>query len=264
MKSNLAHSLNNRAELLASWNFQGQDGSFYSDITENGNDLIPTGNVIHSNEGLFSGQITLDGSSSYVSTSSPVLDTDKSFSITAWVKLDSKLVKGSPILKEEEWARTAISQDCSTHSVFYLGVRRIEEARPDGVSFRLVKWSFTIAPKDGRESGKFDWCRANSTTIADESFLDKWVFLVGVLDTEERMAKLYLPSLNEIGTKKVPDDWDFWQTNGGLQIGRARWLGNDLDHWPGSIGPIRAYSGTLTPKEAKQIYLMDLANQQLK
>lgn len=257
MKNNTTQRLYKQAEPLAFWNFIKKDGLLFKDQKiENGNNLLPTGNIDYSNKGPFPG-IALDGHSSYLSTSVPVLNTDKSFSIAAWVRLDSKLVKGTPILKEKEWSRTAISQNCPTHSMFYLGVRRIEEEN-DGVYVRSVKWSFTIAPIDGSESGKFDWCRANSSTIVDENFLDKWVLLVGILDTEERTVKLYVPSLNEIGTKKVPDGWDFWQAKGGFQVGRSRWLGNDLDHWPGSIGPIRAYSGILTAEEIKAIYSSDL------
>jgi hypothetical protein len=238
-----------KAKLVASWNFTKKE--------ENKNSLLLTGNIDYFNKGNFSG-VNLDGCVACLSTSVPILNTSKSFSITAWVKINSKLVNGTPILKEDEWARTAISQNCTTHSVFYLGVRRIAET--DNTT--SIKWSFTIAPIDGRETGKFDWCRANSSTVVDEKFLDKWVFLVGVLDTEERIVKLYVPSLNEIGIKSVPDGWDFWETNEGLQIGRSRWLENDLDYWPGSIGPIRAYSGILTDEEINKIYYTDLENYQ--
>ncbi|MDP3372305.1 MAG: LamG-like jellyroll fold domain-containing protein [Candidatus Paracaedibacteraceae bacterium] len=254
MSNNSRKIFTPHTQLVGFWNFEQKEVDCFKDLTGNSNDLTCTGIIKHSNNTVFPGEITLDGTHAHLSTKNPVLRTDKSFSIAAWVKLNSQLVQSKSILQEDEWARTAVSQNCSTHSMFYLGIRKVEEKGSSAISRKIVKWSFTIAPKDGRESGKFDWCRANSISIVDEKSLDRWMLLVGVLDTDKRIAKLYIRNLDEIGEKQVPDGWKFWQADAGLQIGRARWLGVDLDNWPGSVGPVRAFSGILTPNEINEIY----------
>lgn len=242
-------------KLISTWDFaRKHDKSYLHDTNGVGHTLFPNGKVNYATNNNFC-YLSLDGQSASLSTEGSVIKTDASFTVAAWVRLDSGVVKGSPILQDNEWARTALSQNSTTHSVFYLGVRRIGDTEDNST----VKWSFTIAPEDGRESGKFDWCRANSISVVDKSFLDKWVLLVGVLDTRKREAQLYIPSHNEISEVQIfPKDWEFWQTTEGLQVGKSRWLEEDLDHWPGSIGPIRVYSGVMTMEEAKALYTHDL------
>jgi hypothetical protein len=237
------------------WRFDKEGNGVFSDSSGKGNSLTALGDPGWSSEDDFPGAFSFDGKTQCLGTASPILSTDESFSVAAWVRLDSSTLSGVPILKKDEHARTAVSQDSSTHSAFYLGVRRIQETRSDGVTVSSIKWSFTISPIDGRETGLLDWRRANSSTPLDASVLDKWFMLVGVCDVNNRSAHIYIPNINESGIVYVQDDWEFWKANGSLQIGRSRWLGKDLDYWPGSIGPVKVFSGVLTAEDAKQLYL---------
>jgi hypothetical protein len=111
-----------------------------------------------------------------------VLSTDLSFSIAAWVRLDSSLLGKEFRLPDGWFATTAISQPgprpgALTHSPFYLGARAIDEDTPD-----VVKWCLEATPVDGDPPGPpwpFVWENAFSTQVIDSSAMDQWVFLVG-------------------------------------------------------------------------------------
>lgn len=248
------HELNS-SNLKGYWNFESIENGIVKDLSGNENDLKAVGNLKCEKDKKFPGFVTLNGKDQYLSSDRPIIRTDQSFSVAAWVRLNSSS-NFDEILKEDDHALTAVSQNSSTHSVFYLGVRRIQK-EDQGIYSSSLKWSFTISPIDGTESGEFDWTRANSTTVVDKTFFDKWVFLVGVVDANNKTASIYVPSLNETDIIKIPDGWDLWKANESLQVGRSRWLETDLDYWPGSIGPVRIYSSALTKETAQKLYDID-------
>jgi Concanavalin A-like lectin/glucanases superfamily len=193
---------------------------------------------------------------------SPVLRTDLSFSIAAWVRLDSSLLGKEFRLPDGWFATTAISQPgprpgALTHSPFYLGARAIDEDTPD-----VVKWCLEATPVDGDPPGPpwpFVWENAFSTQVIDSSAMDQWVFLVGVMDADNREIHLYLPGSNEHGTATLVDHWPFWSADAPLHIGNAYWRNEPVDHWLGSIGPVRVYEGVLTEDDARRLHEEDLA-----
>lgn len=242
------------------WKFDEiTDRNVIPDLSGNDHALTIIGAPRVINDDKLKGAIVLDGETQWISTSKPILRTDQSFSIAAWVHLDSAIMSSKLELrkKEHSFALTAVSQDSPTHSAFYLGIRRIEETQPDGITTSALKWSFTVAPVDGSETGLLVWEHAHSVSSLEKSMLDNWVMLVGVYDVAKRAAYIYIPSINEAGIAYMPDAWTFWQADGALQIGRARWLGCNVDQWPGKIGPVRVFSGVLTEEDAKKLYTED-------
>lgn len=236
------------------WKFNENKSNSYQDSSSSGHTLNATGSPECIGQAGEAGAVMLDGTSQWLSTEKPVLQTDKSFSIVAWVRLDSSIMNGKLALKQGEHAITAVSQDSPTHSGFYLGVREIEETQPNGDKTLALKWNFTISPVDGSETGVLEWQHAHTSLSLDDTTLDKWVLLVGVCDVVNRCANIYVPSLNEKGSAYVPDAWNFWKAQGGFQIGRGLWLGRNVDQWSGSVGPVRAFSGVLTSEDAKRLY----------
>jgi hypothetical protein len=242
------------------WKFDERTGNTFPDMSGNEHTLTATG-ALDMVKGIDpGGAVTLDGSTQWLSTNQPVLRTDESFSIAAWVYLDSTIMNTKLELRKSEhsFALTAISQSSPTHGAFYLGIRRIEEIQPDGSETAALKWSFTVAPVDGSETAVLVWEHAYPLSPLDDSMLNKWIMLIGVCDVVERALHLYVPSINETGTTHVPDAWTFWHAGEGLQIGRARWLGRNVDQWPGKIGPVRAFSGILSDQDAKKLYAEDM------
>lgn len=232
------------------WNFEENFGNAISDLSGSNNALVATGNPRWCHKERLAGSVALDGATQWLSTDKSVLYTDKSFSIAAWVRLDSAILNGKLVLKTGENALTAVSQDSLTHSGFYLGARRFEELQPDGTITAVLNWSFTLAPVNMKDNG----VHARSKVLLNDSILDKWVMLIGVCDVEKRVAHIYLPDINELSTAYMPDIWTCWQAKGGFQVGRGHWLKKNVDQWPGSIGSVRVFSGVLSMEDAKKLY----------
>lgn len=253
----MKNNANQQPTIKGWWKFDESTSNVASDCSNNGHTLIPTGNPVHTRETNLSGAMAFDGATQWLGSNKTVLRTDESYSIVAWVRLDSVAMNGKMVLKAGEHALTAVSQDTPTHSAFYLGARHIEATQPDGTTTSSLKWNFTVSPIDGSETGALEWLHAHAPTTLNESVLDKWIMLVGVCDIPKRTVHIYVPSTNESGKIHMPDEWIFWRAEGGLQVGRGLWLGRNVDHWPGRVGPVRAYSGVLGMEDAKRLYAED-------
>ena len=238
--------LNQQYTLKGLWKISEISNGTVIDLSGNDNPLISTVNTVKNN------------SLSRLGTNKALVNTLNSFSIAAWVYLDSTLINSKLELEPNEHALTAVSQDSATHSAFYLGIRKIAE--PGSSDNASLRWNFTISPIDGSETGPVEWLHAYATTPLNDSILDKWIFLVGVSDHKKRSVHLYLPESNESGVAFMPDVWTFWKAEGGLQVGRGRWLTRDVDFWPGQVGTIHAFEGVLTPEHAKELYLEGVKN----
>ncbi len=197
-----------------------------------------------------SGAVQLDGSTGYLETDGPVLATTASFTVAAWVRLDRERLRDGLSMLPDEWAWTAASQDSPTHSPFYLGVRKFPGPN-DPPGPREPFWNLTLSPVDGSVTGTLEWRHAHVGPIGPE-MIDRWLLLVGVCDVPQRQARLYVPGLGE-SLSQAPEEWPFWQADGPLQVGRARWLGNPVDFWPGSIGPVGCFSGAATASDVAWI-----------
>ncbi|MEJ3746454.1 LamG-like jellyroll fold domain-containing protein [Actinomycetes bacterium KLBMP 9797] len=247
------------ARLLAWWRFDTESGDV-TDFSGNGHTLRPIGNPARAG-GTPNGWVMLNGKDQYLETAGPVLRTDESFSVAAWLRLDSTVLGEQFGLPPGWFAFTAVSQPgpvagSLTHSPFFLGVRALDEYTPE-----VVKWCLEVAPVDGDPPGPpwpFVWEKAFSADQLDSSVLDQWVFVVGVVDKERLAIHLYLPATDDHGTAALVPHWPFWHADAPVQIGRAYWRENPVDQWPGSIGPVRLYEGTLTREDAHRLYREDL------
>lgn len=236
------------------WTFDEAEGNIAEDHSGNVHTLTAVNGLTWIGLGGSEGAIALDGENQFMATKRPVLKTTRSYSVAAWVRLDSSTLKGELRMPQGEYAWTAVSQDSPTHCPFYLGVRGFETGNSDGSSDLSLHWNMTIAPIDGSVEGTLEWKHASSSNSLTKFVLDRWVFLVGVCDVENHKVYLYIPGSRDLGTASLISEWPYWQANGGLLIGRARWLGRTVDQWPGTIGPVRAYSCALTEEQAQDLY----------
>jgi len=244
-------------DLVGWWRFDQGSGPEAEDLSSHGHDLAATGAPAWTDGGRFGGGVAFDGVSQWLSTDGPVVRSDQSFSIAAWVRLDSAVLGGELALQPDWFAVTAVSQDGPSHSPFYLGARLIEEPQPDGSMNYSLRWNFTAAPVDGSETGPVDWIHAHAQRPIDVSELDRWVLLVGVYDLEAGQARLYVPGNEDSGEADLPGGWPFWRADGGFQLGQARFRDATSDQWPGSVGQVRAYSGVLSASDAESLYAAD-------
>jgi hypothetical protein len=253
-------------ELIGSWSFPGPSVTQAEDESGQGRALVGAGAALWTSAGpLGGGAVLLDGATASLATREAVIATKYSFSVTAWVRLDSSLIGPDLDLPVGWYAATAVSQEGPTvrvpsHCAFYLGARLLAGNTPDGTPTEALHWCFNVAPLDGSvEQKDFEWEKAFSSRSVGREGADRWTLLVGVFDIDARRTHLYVRSDqgNDEGGATLPWRWPYWQADGPFLVGRARWLGNPVDHWPGAIGPIRVYSGILTADDATALFSGD-------
>jgi Concanavalin A-like lectin/glucanases superfamily len=242
-----------RPVLRAHWRFEEGAGPTVADASGNGNTLIATGNAKWTDGPAGAGAMAFADAACWLSTEGPALRTDESFSVAAWLRLDSAPLGGVVDLPAGSYAVTACSQDGDTHSALFLGARKVMEGQTAGVPEAPLRWDFTVSPRDGSTTGLIEWPHAHAAplTAAD---LDRWVFLAGVYDLAAGTATLLLPETGDSVPRSLPDGWTNWSAEGGFVVGRARYLSAPSDPWPGSVGPVWVFSGLLSADDAAALH----------
>ncbi|MEJ2855393.1 MULTISPECIES: LamG domain-containing protein [unclassified Saccharothrix] len=154
-----------------------------------------------------------NGTTAVAGTSSAVVDTSRSFSVGAWVKLANTT-----------GAYTVAGQDNSSHSPFYL-------QHAEG------RWTMTAARQDG-----LGFVRATSTTPSQAGV---WTHVLGVYEPDRATVLLYVDGRFQ-GSTTQP----LWKVTGSFVVGAARWQGARTNHLPGVIDHVRVWDRVLTAEEA--------------
>ncbi|WP_460443760.1 LamG-like jellyroll fold domain-containing protein [Amycolatopsis cihanbeyliensis] len=202
-------------KLSGHWKLDGDtaDGS--------GNDrtLTATGEADLTAEGYTGEAVSLDGSDQHLSHAAPVLDTSRSYSVSAWAKLD----------RAGEWWAVA-SQDGQHSSGFQL------QATPDG------KWAVVMFSEDVDGGG------SRHARIVSEQGVQPgaWTHLVAAYDHGAEELRLYV---NGAPAGEL-DYASTWNATGDFHVGAAMWKGARTDFFPGDIDEVRAYQRVIVDSEA--------------
>ena len=156
-----------------------------------------------------------NGTSSYIGAPS-VLDTSKSFSVAAWVKLDSKGTTD----------RTAVSQVGTHTHAFYLQF--------DSTSDR---WRLEMPDSD---SDSPTWYHAQSTSVPQ---IGVWTHLAATYDSVTSELKLYV---NGVLEATVVDAHSF-NAAGELRIGKS------YSWWHGAIDEVNVWNRAISASEVAQV-----------
>ncbi|MFJ8579510.1 LamG-like jellyroll fold domain-containing protein [Micromonospora sp. NPDC093277] len=197
------------------------DGTVAVDSSGNGRDAAVSGGATWT-DGVTGGALHLDGKDDHAATSGAVLDTSKSFSVSAWARITSK--SGN---------RGVLSQDGTHRSSFYLQYYSATDR---------WRWSFPVADSVERPS----YVTVDSVSAVP---VGEWVHLAGVYDKSAGQIRLYVN-----GVLQATASYNAaWTGTGPLTIGRA--LTNDtlVDFFPGDIDEVRAYDRILLPGELQQV-----------
>ena len=150
---------------------------------------------------------------------SPVLRTDGSFTISTWVRLG----------KTTGWQVFA-SQDSPGHSGFYLYYRESGSGQ----------WVFKVV------AGETDGAGSHATlavAYADNPTI--WHHVVGVLDAGSRRIRIHVDGrLAE--TVPLNSNWQPWQANGPLILGRSKTPTGPNDWFTGALDDVIVYQGAMT------------------
>ncbi|GAA2790574.1 LamG domain-containing protein [Crossiella cryophila] len=192
-----------------------------SDSSGNNRSLAPEGAPAQRAEGYRGRASQFDGVDDRMLHRGPVLDTSRSFSVSAWVKLD----------RDNNWA-TVVSQESTdpSHKVSSFFLQYADG--PD-------RWAFAMPNKSDPSGGT---ARALSTAPPK---LGMWTHLVGVYDAAGGKLSLYVNGIRQQEAAVTG-----WSGAGDLVIGAARWDGGLVDYFPGTVDDIRVYNRVLVPAEA--------------
>ncbi|MFJ4481840.1 LamG domain-containing protein [Streptomyces longwoodensis] len=162
--------------------------------------------------------VTLNGATGYAGATGPAVDTSKSFTVSAWVKLASTAANS-----------TFLSQNGTTNNGFQLYYSSSTQA-----------WAFGRHSTDA--SGAV-WRAA----YGSKATTGQWTHLVGVYDATAKELRLYVNG-KLTGTR----DWTYapWNATGPVQIGRKLSSGAYGEYANAAISNIRVYPTALPPADA--------------
>ncbi|MFS8101750.1 FG-GAP-like repeat-containing protein [Lentzea alba] len=199
---------------VGKWQFDEGDGSTARDTSPYGRDLTLSLDGASWGEGVEqTSGLELNGVDSSASTSEKVLNTDQSFSVDVWAKLDGS---GTP--------RTVVSQNDSTAvDMFAL--------RYDG-----AQWSAEMRNAASSPS----WWQAKADAV-----VNKWTHLVVTYDASARTLKL------TVGHEDSPDTLKSTVTgvtgansDGVLRVGRSQ----AGEFFKGNVDELKVWQGVLAPR----------------
>lgn len=162
--------------------------------------------------------INLTGTTGYASTTAPAVDTSKSFTVSAWVKLNSLAANC-----------TFVSQNGTTNNGFQLYY-----------SSGTGAWAFGRHSTDATDAV---W----RAVYGSKAATGQWTHLVGVYDATAKELRLYVNG-KLTGTR----DWTYtpWNATGPVQIGRKLSSGAYGEYTNASLSDIRVYPTALPPADA--------------
>ncbi|MFJ4681694.1 LamG domain-containing protein [Kitasatospora sp. NPDC088783] len=164
--------------------------------------------------------------SGYAQTDAAVLDTSKSYTVSAWVLFD-----GTPN------ARVAVSQNGPDYFSYTLGVGMAGGTDPH--------WSFKIQTNEAGADATST--SVNSPAVAPTG---QWTHLTGVYDKAANSIRLYVNGAS-VGSALVPSS--IWNGHSTVQIGRDRWNKLWSAPWAGSVDEVKMWDRALTPAEITQV-----------
>jgi hypothetical protein len=167
-----------------------------------------------------------NGSSSSITTQSAVLDTTKSYTVSAWVNLANA-----------NSTYSVVSQSGTNIGAFFLGF--------DGTK---KTWCFYGYNGDVNSSQLTAWPGICPSSAAPT--LNTWTHLVGVYDAGQKMRYLYV---NGVLIGSGADNTAF-ATSGPLTIGAQQFNGKLAFEFPGQISDVEVYNSSLSGYQVGNVY----------
>ncbi|MFD5300841.1 LamG-like jellyroll fold domain-containing protein [Streptomyces mutabilis] len=161
--------------------------------------------------------LSLNGTTGYAATSTPVVDTRASYTVSAWAMLKPGVARN----------QTVLGQDGDFYSGFYLTYREEDQT-----------WTLSTSPRDASD-GNISEQKVTATQPAARGV---WTHLAAVYDASKKQISLYVNGRLQ-GSDTVSAAW---AAEGGLQIGRVLWRDTYTDYFAGSIDEVTVWQQALT------------------
>jgi len=156
-------------------------------------------------------------------TSGPVLDTSKSFSVAAWVKLTDT----------SDW-RTAVGEQGASGPAF-----RVQ------YDANCKSLAFMMGQTDTPTPSSWEAC-------GPAPVLGRWTHVVGVYDAGAATLSLYVNGALA-ATGAGPAAGAGWVPTGPLTIGHTVWSGSPANFWAGSLSDVQVWPRVLYPTEVQAL-----------
>ncbi|MER5415003.1 LamG-like jellyroll fold domain-containing protein [Streptomyces virginiae] len=210
----------NGQPVRAGWGMDESGGTTLSGTSGSFEAALATG-AKPGSAGHLGNAMSLDGSATgYAETQGAVLDTTRSYTVSAWVNLADSQANSA-----------AVSQAGNVMSAFDLGMRN-------------GKWVFSVLTQDVNPGYAYQEA-ASTVPLA----LNQWTHLLGVYDATAKTATLYVNGANPV-TVASPS---VWPARGSLELGRMHWRGTFTDEWKGALDEVKVWDRALTAGEATDV-----------
>ncbi|MFE9171708.1 LamG-like jellyroll fold domain-containing protein [Streptomyces kebangsaanensis] len=176
-------------------------------------------------EGRKGTALQLDGTSGYASSDLAVVDTDRGFSVSAWVKLDRK----------PTGAAIAVAQPGKHNPGFELYY-----------SAAYDRWVFNQYSADTSNATPIRAMAAQAGGVT----VGKWTHLVGLYDGTSKTLRLYVDN-KLVGETALPNAWNAQE---GLLFGAGRYDGVMKSFFPGAIDEVQLFDKPLSATAINKIY----------
>jgi alpha-L-arabinofuranosidase len=204
------------ARLAGYWKFDEGTGTTAADSSAGGHPLTLQGGASWT-AGVVGPSALAVTPQEDAASAGPVIDTSKSFTVSAWVDLTSTT-----------GFQTFVSEDGSQVSGFYL------QLRGDSGRFAFTRLGYDSTAAYGMI--------ATSTIVPQRGV---WYMVSGVYDATAQTISLYVDGeLQQTIHALAP-----WSATGPLAVGRGFYNGNPTDWVSGAIDDVRAYSGALPGRD---------------
>jgi hypothetical protein len=165
-------------------------------------------------------------------TAGPVLNTGPgaSFTVAAWLWMDAAPASGG--------SATAVSQDGSTNSAFYLQFIQFAGASTGS-------WAFSRSSSDSSNPVGY-------RAVSDQpAALETWTYLTGVFNGTTDRLQLYVDGV--LQNSEVIDPTPY-AAQGALAIGRAQYGGQATNWYPGLLDNVEVWNTALSSAQIKALY----------
>ncbi|MBV9850587.1 MAG: carbohydrate binding domain-containing protein [Armatimonadetes bacterium] len=209
--------------MAAHWTFEEGSGTVAADASGNGHSGMLQGGAGWAPGLVGAHALRLPGRpGSFVDVPAPAVDTTKSFTAAAWVKVND--VSGF---------QTFVSIDGDRVSGFYLQLRA-----------DTGRFGFAVLPGDDPGDNRPALASAN-----DDPEPDTWYHLAGVYDATAQTVTLYV---NGQPQETVPFK-SSWRAPGHTEIGRGKFGGRPVDFVGGAIDDVRLYQAALPAADVRAL-----------
>jgi hypothetical protein len=218
----------NEAVLAGAWGFDEGSGSVTADTSGHGRSATLTNAGWAERPPGYA--MLANGTNGSAATSGPVVRTDRSYTVSAWVQIVSST------------SSAAVAAQTGTRSnAFSLQYKQDTN-----------QWSFAVPTAD---TDNPSLVRVNSVGPAiDPDAPDTYVFLTASYDAPHKQVQLYVNGEGPV-TEAAPAT--MWNATGPLRMGAALSNGSVTNFWPGQIDDVRLYAGVLTNQQIRDMFTAD-------